>query len=222
MRADADAGHVVLLPGLWMPAWVMLPLRYRLARCGFACTCFGYASARAGLDANAARLARSIETCGSDRVHLVGHSLGGALALHATASHALRRVHRVVMMGSPYRDSYAARVLARSDIGRRMLGQTVPEWLSCPRLAIPPGVEVGVIAGTVAFGLGAIVARDMPRPHDGVIRVAETAVDGMKESIEVAVSHSHLLLSKAVGRLVCSFLRHGQFAVEAPAAEPVA
>src|SRR5262245_59903810 len=194
-----------------MPAWVMWPLQLRLARCGFDAVRFGYASARLDLAANAERLARFIEASRFARVHLVGHSLGGVLAMHATACFGLGSVHRVVMMGSPYRDSYSARALGRSNWGRRALGRTVPEWLDAARLAAPNGVEVGVIAGTVAFGLGTIVARGLPRPHDGVICVEETAVDGMKGCVQIAVSHSQMLLSSAVGGLVCPFLRHGSF-----------
>ena len=220
---NSDVCSVVLLPGLWMPAWIMVPLQLRLQRCGFGCLRFGYASARDDLATNAERLARFIETAKLTRIHLVGHSLGGVLALHATTRFALRAVHRIVMLGSPYRDSYTARELARRDWGRRALGRTVPEWLAAERIAIPDGVEVGVIAGTVAFGLGALVARELPRPHDGVISVAETPVGGMKASAQIAVSHSQLVVSRRVGRLVCRFLRHGDFDVaRVPSMEPVA
>jgi pimeloyl-ACP methyl ester carboxylesterase len=202
---------VVLIPGLWMPAWVMRPLEWRLARCGFSSVRFAYASMRANLDDNAARLARFIAASGLVRVHLVGHSLGGVLALHATARFELAAVHRIVMLGSPYRDSYAARKLARTGLGRRMLGRTIPQWLASARLPIPAGVEVGVIAGTANVGLGALVARGLPRPHDGVVCVQETIVGGAKANAQVATSHSLMLLSGEVGRNVCRFLRGGEF-----------
>ena len=189
----------------------MVPLQVRLERCGFSGLRFGYASARESLAANAERLARFIEARGSTRIHLVGHSLGGVLALHATTQFALRSVHRIVMLGSPYLDSYTARELARRAWGRRALGRTVPEWLAAERNAIPDGVEVGVIAGTVAFGMGTLVARKLPRPHDGVISVAETPVGGMKASVQIAVSHSQLVVSQQVARLVCRFLCNGHF-----------
>jgi pimeloyl-ACP methyl ester carboxylesterase len=202
---------VLLLPGLWMPAWVMIPLQQRIARCGFRTLRVGYASVRAGLQQNAQFLARCIEQSGSARVHLVGHSLGGVLALHATASLALHRVQRIVMIGSPYRDSHAARRLARLRLGRSMLGQCVPQWLACAKPLVPAQVEVGVIVGTAAFGLGALLAPDLPRPHDGVVSVEETSVPGMKAVVHVRVSHSYMLVSAKVGRLTCRFLRSGDF-----------
>jgi len=202
---------VVLLPGLWMPAWVMRPLAGRLRARGHRCVTFGYRSARASLEENASRLARFIDTLVCDRVHLVGHSLGGVLALHTATAHRAARVQRVVMAGSPYRDSYTARRLGDRAWGRRILGRTVREWLDCEKPAAPPGVEVGVIAGTRACGLGLIVAPDTERPHDGVIRSRETRVPGMAAYVEVQASHAGLLLSQTVARLIDRFLAHGRF-----------
>jgi hypothetical protein len=95
-----------------------------------------------------------------------------------------------------------------------MLGQCVPQWLACAKPAVPAQVEVGVIAGTAAFGLGALLAPDLPRPHDGVVSVVETSVAGMKAAVQVPVSHSYLLVSAQVGRFACRFLRSGDFASE--------
>ncbi len=220
MSAQVERPIVVLVPGLWMPAWVMCPLAWRLRARGHRCVRFGYRSARATLEDNASRLARFIDSLGSEPVHLVGPSLGGVLALHTAAVHRPGRVKRVVMAGSPYRDSYTARRLAERGWGRRILGLTVPEWLDREKPAAPPGVEVGVIAGTHACGLGLIVAPDTERPHDGVIRARETRVPGMAAYVEVHATHATLLLSSTVARLVDRFLAHGRFEPETGEALP--
>lgn len=209
--AHASPPLVVLIPGLWMPAWVMLPLARRLAVCGFRCARFGYASMRASLDENARRLGEFIAGLGTSQVHLVGHSLGGVLALYATAVLQLHHVRRIVLIGSPYAGSHAARRLARWSIGRRLLGCTVPDWLGCAKPPVPQGVEVGVVAGTVGIGLGALVVPDLPRPHDGVVSLVETAVPGAAADVCVGVNHSAMLVSAQVARCVCLFLRHGRF-----------
>ena len=56
------------------------------------------------------------------------------------------------------------------------------------------------------------MAPDLPRPSDGVVSVAETAVPGMRDRIVLHVSHSGMLVSGAVARQVCAFLRDGAFA----------
>ena len=211
MSTDKAAGVVVLIPGLWMPAWVMLPLGRRLRARGHATRFFGYASMRGSLADNAARLAQYIHASGADPVHLVGHSLGGVLALHTAAQHGVGQVKRIVMIGSPYVDSHVARRLARFGWGHTILGHTVAQWLCGEKTSAPPGTEVGVIAGTLACGLGMIVAPDLRKPHDGVIRVAETPVPGMAACVETRASHAGLLLSSSVARLVHAFLTRGNF-----------
>ena len=211
MVNDTDETVVVLLSGLWTPSWAMLLLQRRIERAGLRCVRFDYASTRAGLDENARRLASFVAALAAPRVCVVGHSLGGVIALHAAATHALANVRRIVMMGSPYGDSYAARSLARWAFGRWMLGKTVPAWLGCSKPRPPQGIEVGVVTGTLAVGLGMLVAPGMPRPHDGVVRAEETRVQGMSAQVEVPVSHIGMAFSRRVGRLVVSFLLHGRF-----------
>ena len=84
------------------------------------------------------------------------------------------------------------------------------DWMRMPRPSIPDGVELGVIAGNVPFGLGRLVAR-LPKPNDGVVRVDETRVPGAKESIVLRINHTGMLVSPAVARAACAFLRNGSF-----------
>jgi pimeloyl-ACP methyl ester carboxylesterase len=171
------------------------------------------------LDKNSARLAAFVRNLGCPRVHIVGHSLGGVLAVHATAMHALDSVRRIVMIGSPYRDSYVARKMLRRALGRWMLGKTVPDWLGCEKPALPGTVEVGVVAGTLEAGLGMLIAPELQRPHDGVIRVEETLMPGMAAYTQARVSHAGMLVSSRIGALVGYFLAQGRFD---PAAQPAA
>jgi len=188
----------------------MLPLGWQLARCGFNVVRFSYASVRDSLEHNADRLARFCREQGTEPLHLVGHSLGGLLILAALERNVDLKVRRAVLIGSPYAGTTAAIGLARSDFGKKMLGRTLNDWMRMPRPSIPNGVELGVIAGDVPFGLGRLVAR-LPKPHDGVTRVDETRVPGAKESIVLRINHTGMLVSPAVARAACAFLRNGTF-----------
>jgi len=218
IRIDAHLPTVVLVPGLWIPAWGMIPLASRLARCGFGCVRFGYPWVSGTLDENADRLARFVAQLEAP-VYLVGYSLGGVLAWYATAVHGLSQVRRIVLAGSPYAGSHAARRLAQWRLGRCFLGRTVPDWLDCIRPP-PPDCEVGVIAGTRGVGMGMVVAPDLPSPHDGVIAVQETTVPGATDRIEVRVNHTAMLLSRRIAGIVCGFLRHGRFGISASDSGP--
>jgi hypothetical protein len=58
------------------------------------------------------------------------------------------------------------------------------------------------------------VAPDLPAPSDGVVSVEETRIAGMRDHIVLDVSHTGMLLSGAVARQICAFLRDGRFARE--------
>lgn len=197
-----------------MPAWVMALHQRRIGAQGFGTVQFGYRSVRASLQDNAARLAACVRDHGPAPVHLVGHSLGGVLALFATARHGLAQVRRIVLVGSPYAGSHAARALGRWRLGRRMLGRTLPEWLDADKPSCPPGVELGVIAGNRRCGLGVLVDPQLPTPNDGVVSVAETVVPGMQEHRVLPVTHATMLCSASVSRRIVCFLRSGRFESE--------
>jgi pimeloyl-ACP methyl ester carboxylesterase len=195
---------------LWMHGVAMLPLGWRLSHCGFDVLRFSYASVGKGLEHNADLLAKCCRQLGTERIHLVGHSLGGLLILAALERNRDLKVRRAVLIGSPYAGIAAAIGLGRFAIGERMMGRTVNEWLRMPRPSLSKDVELGVIAGNVPLGLGRLVAR-LPTPHDGVTCVDETHVPGEKESIVLRINHTGMLFSPAVARATCAFLRNGTF-----------
>jgi pimeloyl-ACP methyl ester carboxylesterase len=204
-----DGDRVMLVHGLWMNGLVMLPLARQLERCGFAVTRHGYQSVRRGLRENARRLASVCEKSGA-RLNLVGHSLGGLLIMTMLREHPQIKVHRVVLLGSPYANSAAAQGMARFATSRGLLGHTLQDWLRQPRPRIPDGVELGVIAGDVSIGLGRLFAR-LPKPNDGVVILDETHVPGAVDSIVLHTSHTAMLVSPAVARAACTFLKNGSF-----------
>jgi hypothetical protein len=73
------------------------------------------------------------------------------------------------------------------------------------------GREIGVIAGSLPLGIGRVVAPDLPAPSDGVVSVAETRLPAMRDHIVLNVSHAGMLISHAVARQICAFLREGAF-----------
>jgi pimeloyl-ACP methyl ester carboxylesterase len=202
---------VVLVHGLWMNRAVMLYLTAQLARRGFRTRAVGYLSTMQDFEHNAARIARAISAVDAERVHVVGHSLGGVVALRAIGAHPDPRVKRLVLLGSPIAGSEGGRQFARSRWGARLLGATKALWAAMPRLEIPPGVEAGAIAGTWRFGLGRLLLR-LPFPNDGVVTVEETKHPRLADHLVLPVAHSLMLVSPAVARQVAAFLETGRFA----------
>lgn len=105
--------HVILLHGLWMRGFALLLLHRRMMEAGFRVHRFDYMSVAASQPRILNSLQAQIHELGQDahRVHLVGHSLGGLLALRACVDVALPP-GRVVCLGSPLKGSAAARRFA--------------------------------------------------------------------------------------------------------------
>lgn len=206
-----DHAVVVLVHGLWVNGWSWLAQRMHLQRDRWTCAVFSYPSVRAPLHENAAALAKFVAAIEAPMVHLVGHSLGNALIYRALAEFPLSRPGRVVMIAPPFLDSLPARRFGVSAAGRSLLGRTMEEWLASAPGPWDRPQELGIIAGNLEFGLGMMVAPELPQPHDGVVAVSETRVPGAKDHIQLPVSHTGMLIAPSVARQAGHFLRHGRF-----------
>jgi pimeloyl-ACP methyl ester carboxylesterase len=202
---------VVLVHGLWVHGAVMLLLKRRIARAGCRVLAYSYPTVKLSLTENAQRLARYCRDIAAPRLHFVGHSLGGLVVLRMLELEGGLPPGRVVLAGMPFTGSFAAHRLLRLPGGRAALGRSLAEWLTAKRSHPGGGRDIGVVAGSLSLGLGSIVAPDLPRPSDGVVSVAETALPGMRDRIVLHVSHTGMLISGAVARQICAFLRDGAF-----------
>ena len=72
--------------------------------------------------------------------------------------------------------------------------------------AADAGRELLVVAGDIPLGTGILFG--LEKPHDGVVRVEETRVEGAR-AVVVRASHVGLLLSRRVAALLCDHLRNG-------------
>jgi pimeloyl-ACP methyl ester carboxylesterase len=203
--------HIVLVHGLWMHGALMGWLGRRLTRAGYTVHRYTYPSVRMSMAENARRLAAFCHALGALRLHLVGHSLGGLLIARMLDEPHRLDLGRVVFLGAPFVDIFAARRLGRVRIGCVAMGASVAEWLRGARPGNLARYDIGVIAGDRGVGLGVLVARDLPAPHDGTISVSETVVPGARDHIVLPVSHSEMVISVQVARQIGEFLRRGRF-----------
>jgi pimeloyl-ACP methyl ester carboxylesterase len=193
-----------------MPAAVMALLGIRLARRGYAPKRFRYRSRRPieGSIESLARFARELP--GSGPIHFVGHSLGGVLILDMLGRHPEVPAASVVLLGAPVRGSLAGRLFGARAFGRWMMGASRPLWER--RDAVwSRAAPLGVIAGTVALGLGRAVEGRLPGQNDGVVCLEETEVEGMTARAVVPLAHSTLIVSRPVADLVARFMAKGSF-----------
>lgn len=190
---------VILVHGMGRSPASMWILARRLEADGYRVVNFGYRSTRGSVAELGARLGRRAaeRTGGAPRVHFVGHSLGTVIIRYMLAQARPERVGRVVMLAPPNQGSAAA------DRWAPRLGRVMPairELRTSPEstartLALPEGVEVGIIAGA----------------RDHKVRVAETHLPGAADHKVVNAFHSFLMNRTDVHRMIVQFFRTGRF-----------
>jgi pimeloyl-ACP methyl ester carboxylesterase len=207
------AQHVILLHGLWMRAFAMGLLRRRLMDEGFRVHRFEYMSVAAPPERAIARLRKRMLELAPGPVHLVGHSLGGMLALLACTDSPDLPEGRIVCLGSPLAGSASARGLIGHWGGDMLLGNSrallehgFERW-DGPR-------EVGMVAGCTPLGLGSVLG-ELTDQHDGSVAVAETRLPGLTDHCMVETNHTGLVMSAAVAQQAALFLRDGRFGATA-------
>lgn len=203
--------QIILLHGLWMRGFALGLLHKRMADAGFAVDRFDYMSVVSSQERIVERLHRRMQRFAPGPVHLVGHSLGGLLALQACREAAELPPGRIVCLGSPVKGSAAARGFAGFGQGGEALLGHNRELLENGMERWEGAREAGMIAGRVPIGLGAMLTH-MEGEHDGTVAVAETQLPGLADHCVVETSHTGLLLSADAARQAVHFLRHGRFA----------
>lgn len=205
MRED-----VVLIHGLFMHGIVLRPMARYLEKEGFHCHRFSYASLRLPLKENVRLLSDFVNSCESEVVHFVGHSLGGLLIRALFAWYGVNKSGRIVMLGTPNKLTRVQEALGSTPLGAMLLGKSLPacytEGSQWPKLMR----ETGLIAGSRSVGAGRLFAT-LPAPNDGTVTLDETGADDITETKILPVTHTTMLFSSEVFAQTTRFLRSGRF-----------
>ena len=201
--------RVFLLHGMARTAASMAVLAHRLKKAGHHPSLFGYHVLIHPLDEIAERfedrVCRVLAADGpGSPFAVVGHSLGGVVARMA-APRLPPGLARLVLLASPARPPATALALEGNRLFRR-LTRDAGERLRDPAFfdALPrPEVPTLVVAGT--RGPASPRLPFAGAPNDGVLRVSETALDGV-ERREVHGVHTFLMNRRDVFEAIREFL----------------
>ena len=204
------AETVVFIHGLYMVGLELTLLRRRVARAGFDTRQFSYRSLSRSLDENARELGLFLGKLPVSRLHLAAHSLGGLVVCRMFEQGVQLPPGRVVFMGSPVRGSHYARFLVEHGLGWS-IGQAGPSALLGQREAVwKESRDLGVIAGTHEFALNPL-RTGLPSPHDGIVALEETRIEGAKDYMTIHSNHTGMLFRRELAEQVTQFLKSGSF-----------
>jgi pimeloyl-ACP methyl ester carboxylesterase len=211
---NSAPAFAILVHGLWMRGPALTVIKRRLEADGsLRALLFSYPTVVGSMSDHVRRLIdfAHAHAHASERLHFVGHSLGGLVILKALSVTDDLPPGRAVLIGSPLQGSLTVQRLARLPLGRTLLGGAlVEECIDCPPREWSGRRDVGVIAGSLGFGMGRVFGK-LGAAHDGTVTVEETRLRGAKDHIVVAASHTGMLLSAEVAAQTKYFLENGNF-----------
>lgn len=215
----ANKTHVIVLHGLGLNKFWMMPLASALKKDGYTVHNLTYPSTRLPIE-------EIVETVlvpyiekeipkDATSLNFVTHSMGGILVRYYHKMHRPPFTGRTVMLGPPNNGSEVADLLKDLKIFKWYFGPAGGELVtdvanSTPINIGPLNFEAGIIAGTqhlfhLYFG------QKLPKPNDGLVTVESTKVDGMSDHICMSVDHSMMVMyPKVIDQALC-FLKTGQF-----------
>ena len=215
MPMAAHPDSVILLHGLARTDRSMGKLERALAGRGYVVENLSYASTQKDIETLAEEaIGPTLARLPADApVHFVTHSLGGILVRQYLHRKRIENLGRVVMLGPPNQGSEVVDKLGNFP-GFRFINGDAGLQLGTGEGSVPnrlgaANFDLGVIAGTRSINL--FLSSMIPGTDDGKVSVERTRVEGMKDHLEMEVTHTFMMRNDAVIEQVIHYLEHGRF-----------
>lgn len=212
---SSQAETVILLHGLLRSDRSMHKLEKALRKHGYSVRNISYGSTRKNIEALATEaIGPALEKCpAGHRVHFVTHSMGGILVRQYLRHHDIDNLGRVVMLGPPNKGSEVVDKM-RDFPGFYFIHGAAGLELGTGATSVPNRLgqadfDLGIIAGTRSVDF--IMSRMIPGTNDGRVSVENTKLEGMRDHLEMEVTHTFMMRNRKVIDQVIHYLETGKF-----------
>lgn len=207
--------NVILLHGLARTDRSMHKLEQALLEQGYCVDNVRYESTRHDIETLSEQaIGAALATCPAGQpVHFVTHSLGGILVRQYLENHRIENLGRVVMLGPPNKGSEVVDKLAEFP-GFHFINGDAGMQLGTGATSVPNRLgradfDLGIIAGTRSVNL--LLSSIIPGADDGKVSVENTRLEGMRDHLEMPVTHTFMMQNTEVIEQVIHYLRFGEF-----------
>lgn len=210
---------VILLHGITRSHLDMMLLKGRLKNEGYDCINIKYPSTEHPINDLSEMIHNRLENdaryTDADKVHFVGHSMGGLVTRHIMAQNRPDNLGSVVMMGTPNKGSEMANFAANHKFLTRAFNfifgpaghQLRTDYKHFDNETID--YPLGIIASNIS--LNPIANRVFGGSNDSLVSVENTKLEGMKDHIIVPSTHILMPYDPRIITQVSTFLNHGNF-----------
>lgn len=213
-QATPAGRHLVMLVhGMGRSTYLFHDMQSALRAAGYDAVAISYPSLMRDIAGHADQIEALLDEARDvEQVSFVSHSLGGLVVREVLGRHAPWRerltLGRIVMLAPPNQGSVLAEALATLPPYHWIGGPSAVEIAAGgPFAGLPEEVEVAVIAGgTGGWGFNPL----LPGDDDGVVTVAETELEGVRESLLVPALHTVIAAAPETIAATLSFLKHGR------------
>lgn len=214
--ADGGGDYIVLLHGIKRSSKSMQKMAEHFTKAGYHVINIDYLSQTYTLDRLADDIYAQIKPFtnrADNKIHFVGHSMGGLVIRALVKRHRPDNLGRVVMLGTPNQGSEVADFLENNILFQSFYGpaglQLVTDQRGIANLFGDVDFDLGIIAGTRSIDpLSSII---LPGRDDGKVTVERTKLDGMKDHVILPATHTFMMMDKRVIAQTAHFLKHGMF-----------
>ncbi|NTW60811.1 MAG: alpha/beta hydrolase [Nitrospirae bacterium] len=195
----------------------MRRLEQNLKSLGYSTINLAYPSTTKTIEAIAeTHLAPAVQSCEagrSDKIHFVGHSLGGLIVRQYLQRHSVPAGSKLVMLSPPNQGSELVDLLMQVPLYQWVTGPAGQEIGRGPGSLVnrlkPVGIDVGVIAGNLSINL--LFSAFLDGADDGMVSVKSTMLPEMRDFIIVPNIHTFIMRDPLVMMQIAHFLKHGRF-----------
>ncbi len=206
---------VILLHGIFLHEYMMNSLAKNLRKNGYEVLNVGYPSRRHTIreltQIVKQKVAPTFES--SDKIHLVGFSMGGLIWRSILAEIQPKNVGRLVMIATPNNGSEVADRLHKNTLVKFFYGPALEDLQTTSANKIPSlidsQIEFGIIAGNKPSN--SLFNSFFTSENDGTVAVQSTHHTGKKDHIVLPFDHTFAPFYNKVQQQTLHFLKNGNF-----------
>jgi pimeloyl-ACP methyl ester carboxylesterase len=199
----------LLVPGIGFGGIEMIFLSHQLQKKGLKTQIFFHNPWRKTIEEKAKMLNNFISSFEVDKIHYVGHSMGGLIIVKMFISYPNQHPGNIVTLGTPHNGCKSLKIALTIPGFKFLLGKCLISAVKLGKLPLPQNHRVGAIAGKLNFLLGYLLK--LKTPNDTLVSVFETQHPDLKDSLAINATHASMLLSKKVAKNIVYFIKNGVF-----------